>query len=60
MRSIRLLPLAAAIIAPVTLAACGSDSKVTERTTTTTTSRSDVLPSDRSVTVERTTKVEED
>jgi hypothetical protein len=65
-RSMRNLMLASlALILPLSLAACGSDERVTERTTTSTTSTpsttmtpSDLAPS-RSTTVERETTVKE-
>ena len=56
----RLSFVALALVAPLALAACGSDDTVTERTTTTTTSSDVLAPADRSVTVERETVIDED
>ncbi len=57
MRKTKLALVALAL--PLSLAACGSDDTVTERTTTTVTSdRSDVIP-DRTVTTEREVRVDD-
>lgn len=49
--------LALALSMPLALAACGSDDRVTERTTTTT--RSDAIPERTTTTTERTVEVED-